>query len=137
MKPLGSIAALVAAVRDDAAAEADAIEREAETTIAHVLAGESDRSAPDRADQRAVDIARDRARVRVAQEDWEDTREALAERELWMTKAVDLGTRRLRDQRAAIERRETLAALVREAIARLPAGPLEIAVSGSRCGPRS
>ncbi len=60
-----------------------------------------------------VDAARDRARVRVAQEDWEDTREAIAERELWMTKAIDLGTQAAaRSVAPAIERRETLAALV-------------------------
>ena len=70
MKPLGSIAALAAAAPDDAAAPADAIEREAETTIAQARPASAIDLRWSGADQRAVLIARDRARVPGAKEDW-------------------------------------------------------------------
>jgi vacuolar-type H+-ATPase subunit E/Vma4 len=129
MKPVGSVAALVAAVQDDAAAEADAAENEADQAVARILADHAGRLPSGSDDRRAIDAARDRARVRVAQEDWEDARDAIAEREAWIAKAVEIGKRRLGEPQTPEERRRLLSSLAREAIVRLPPGPLEIVVA--------
>jgi vacuolar-type H+-ATPase subunit E/Vma4 len=129
MKPLGSIAALVAAVRDDATAEADAIENDAAQAVARLLAEHETPLPSGSDDRRAIETARERARVRIAQEDWEDARDAIAERETWMRRAIEIGKRRLSEPRTPEERRTTLLALAREAIVRLPPGPLEVVVA--------
>lgn len=128
MKPLGSLAALLAAVRDDGAAEAEAIAREADTAVARITGDAAGCPAP-AGDDAALAAARDRARVRMSQEDWDDTREALAEREEWIAKAVSLGTKQLRERQPAEHTLAELAALAREAITRLPPGAIDIVVS--------
>lgn len=129
MKPLGSIAALVAAIHDDAAAEADALGAAADAQVAGVTGDQS--SCPPAVDdeRRALAAARDRARVRVSQEDWNDARDAIAEREVWIQRAVAAGVKRLGERLPAGETRAALAGLAREAISRLPAGGIELAVS--------
>ena len=129
MKPLGSVAALIAAVGDDAAAEAETIASETERASARILADDAARPPSDGDDRRVIEVARDRARVGVAQEDWEDARDAIAEREAWMAKAIEIGARRLKEPPTLDQRREALAALAREAIVRRPPGPLEVVVS--------
>ena len=133
MKPLGSVAALIAAVREDAQADVDAIERDAAEAIARADFSPqmSAAVAPDTG--AAIAAARARARARLSQEDWEDTRAALACRESWMAEAAALGRERLlndrMDARSAETRREALARLAAEGIARLPAGPIVIVVT--------
>jgi vacuolar-type H+-ATPase subunit E/Vma4 len=127
MKALGSLAALLAAIRDDAAAEAEAIQRDAESAVA-AITGDAADCPPGHGDDGRLLAARDRARVRVAQEDWHDARDAIAEREGWMAQAVTRGTALLGERRTAAERRNELAALAREAVARLPAGAIELVV---------
>ena len=97
MKPLGSIAALLAAISDDAAAEADAIVLDADATVARIAGDENSCPPPDPG-AHAVATARDRARVRIAQEDWDDAREAIAEREQWIARAIELGAQRLHEE---------------------------------------
>jgi vacuolar-type H+-ATPase subunit E/Vma4 len=125
MQPLGSIAAVAAAVREDAAAEAERIAREA------VGARDRIRDAPlpgvpsgERAARLAA--ARREARERLAAEDALDARAALDARESWMT-AVRERAREIGEP--AEQRRARLARLVREAAARLPAGPRVIRVA--------
>jgi vacuolar-type H+-ATPase subunit E/Vma4 len=131
MKPLGSIAALVAAIREDAAAEAEALAARADRAVTMLTSDPA--SCPPRFDddQRAVAAARDRARVRVAQEDWHDARDAVAQREEWIARVISLGAGQLQERLPADEAREALATLAREAIQRLPAGVIELAVSES------
>jgi vacuolar-type H+-ATPase subunit E/Vma4 len=128
MKALGSIAALVAGIRDEAAADAEAIAAGADEAVAHITA---DASCPPvaAAGATALAAARERARIRIAQEDWHDAREAVAEREAWIQRAVALGARQLRERQDAPATRAMVGALAREAIARLPAGPIEIVVA--------
>ena len=128
MKPLGSIAALVGAVRDDAAAEAEALAAAAATTVAQLTSDPASCPSPDD-DRHALTAARDRARVRVAQEDWNDAREAVALREAWIQQVITLGAKQLQQRLPADEARAALAGLAREAISRLPAGAIELAVT--------
>lgn len=74
-------------------------------------------------------MAQDRARVRVSQEDWNDAREAVAEREQWIQRVVALGAARLQERLPVAEARAALAVLAREAISRLPTGAIELAVA--------
>jgi vacuolar-type H+-ATPase subunit E/Vma4 len=128
MKALGSIAALVAAIRDEAAADAEAIAARADEAVARITA---DASCPPPTGTGAptLAVARDRARIRVAQEDWQDARDAVAQREDWIQRAITLGAAQVRGRREPAATRAILAALAREAMARLPAGPVEIVVA--------
>lgn len=125
MKALGSIAAVIAAVLEDSDAEAAAIEREAADTIAALPRGPAAAAILDEA---AIAEARERARIALAHEDWEDVREAISEREAWLARAIEAGRIQLGASEAPEPRRERLLMLAREAIARLPGGPIEIAV---------
>jgi vacuolar-type H+-ATPase subunit E/Vma4 len=116
-------------VRDDAAFEADAIFGEAERAIAAIVSDDAACAIPAGEDQRTLDAARNRARTRLAQEDWEDARDALAGREVWITRVVELGARVAHERQSRVEQRQTLMALAREAAARLPAGSVEVVVS--------
>jgi vacuolar-type H+-ATPase subunit E/Vma4 len=127
MKGLGSVAAVVAAILEDADAEVEAIDRDAAASIAALPALPREDTGLE--DAAAIAAARERARIAVAHEDWEDARAALSDREAWIGRAVEAGRGRLRALDTAAARRNHLAALAREAIERLPAGPLEIVVS--------
>lgn len=129
MKPLGSVAAVVAAILEEADAEADAIDRDAAASIAALPSLAHDGPLPE--DVSTIAAARERARIAVAQEDWEDARAALSAREAWFARAVEAGRCRLGSLETATARRSHLAALAREALDRLPAGPIEIAVSAA------
>ena len=127
MKALGSVAAVVAATLEDADAEVDAIDREAAAAIAALPRGDGAADRPE--DTAAIAAARERARIAIAHEDWEDARAAIGEREAWLTRALEIGRRRLAMPEAPALRRDRLALLAREAIERLPAGPIEIVVA--------
>jgi vacuolar-type H+-ATPase subunit E/Vma4 len=128
MKPLGSVAAVVAAIQEAAAAEVEAIDRDARRAIDR-LRDEPEGEPADPRTAAKIALARERGRARLAQEDWEDTREAIAERELWIAEAVALGRARLEEREPTDLARERLTALVREALVRLPAGAVEVVVS--------
>jgi vacuolar-type H+-ATPase subunit E/Vma4 len=128
MKPLGSVAAVIAAIREDASAEAEALDRQAQTEVERLRALEVGDvvTIPDR--ERRLTAARQESQTRLAQEDWEDTREAVADRERWMARAVELGRHQLADPGDVQGRRDRLAVLAREALSRLPGRVCEIAV---------
>ncbi len=128
MKPLGSVAAVIAAVREDASAEAESIDRRAQTEVERIrsLAASDVVTIPDL--ERRLTAARQASEARLAQEDWEDRREAVADRERWIARAVELGRHLLTDPGDAQARRERLAALALEALSRLPGGVCEVVV---------
>ena len=131
MKTLGSVAAVVAAITEDAAAEAEAIERRLAADLERLT---TEAPAPalnvSEHDERLV-AARRHARERLALEDSLDAREAFAEREQWMARAVMLGRARLAEAEVPAVRIERLTRLVREALARLPPGPVDVVVSAA------
>jgi vacuolar-type H+-ATPase subunit E/Vma4 len=126
MKPLGSVAAVIAAIREDASAEAEALDRRAQAEVESIRAlpaGDLVRM-PDI--ERRLIAARQAAESRMAQEDWDDRRESVADRERWIARAVELGRHQLADVVGG--QAEQLAALAREALSRLPGGVCEIVV---------
>jgi vacuolar-type H+-ATPase subunit E/Vma4 len=129
VKPLGSIAALVAAIGDDAAAEAEGITATADAAVARITADARNCPAPGGADDRVLSAARDRARIRIAQEDWHDARDAVAQREAWIQRVITAGTQQVHERQTTAETKRILTSLALEAIARLPSGRIEIVVA--------
>jgi vacuolar-type H+-ATPase subunit E/Vma4 len=131
MKALGSPAAVVAAVRDDAGAEVERLERESRAALARLAAEEAAEPAaiPERESRLAT--ARREARELLAREDLLDAREALEAREAWIVEAVAEGRRLLAEPVPAAERRADLARLAREGIDRLPGDAFDVIVAPS------
>jgi vacuolar-type H+-ATPase subunit E/Vma4 len=128
MKALGSVGAVLAAVREEAAAEVERLERGGAAEIDRLRAKPAaPPSAPAR-DER-IALARREARERLLRADWEDARAALEAREKWVRAAVALGNRRLAEPEPLDARRALLLRLAKEAISRLPGTSFEIAVS--------
>jgi vacuolar-type H+-ATPase subunit E/Vma4 len=130
MRVLGSVAAVVAAIREDAAVEVDAIVRQADADIARLRAEDAARPLAFIEGDMQVAAARDSARARFAQQDWLDRRAAIDEREAWLARVAALGQQRLGldgDER----QKQRLARLVEESLGRLQSPALEIVVSAA------
>jgi vacuolar-type H+-ATPase subunit E/Vma4 len=130
MKVLGSVAAVVAAIREDAAVEVDAIARQADAEIARLRAEDAARPLAFAEGEMQIATTRSSARARVAHEDWLDSRAAIDEREAWLARVVALGQQRLAldgDER----RKQRLARFVREALVRLQSSAVDIVVSAT------
>ena len=128
MKPLGSVAAVIAAIREDAGVEVDGIVRQADADVARLRAEDAAHLITCPEGDMQIATVRERARTRLAQEDWLDTRAAIDEREAWLARAVERGRQRLDDAAPAV-RRQRLARLTEECIERLPSGALELIVT--------
>ncbi|MBI3403041.1 MAG: hypothetical protein HY048_16635 [Acidobacteria bacterium] len=124
---LGSIEAVVAAVREDGRAEVEQIERDVAAAIARVR--EEDARLPVVvADAEArLGAARRQARDRLAAEDWADHEAAIRDREAWIAHVVEEGERRLGGL-DLVTARSDLVRLAREALDCLPDQPLEVLV---------
>ena len=126
MKRRGSVEAVIAALRDECAAELERIDRE--------TAAELDRApAPDGAagpadGEARLLAARRQARERLAREDWADARTAIEAREAFLRRAAEAGLRAL----AAApdeDRRAFLQQLADEGARRLGGAGFTIAVA--------
>jgi vacuolar-type H+-ATPase subunit E/Vma4 len=121
MQGYGSAESVIAAIRDEAAAEVERVERAASAEVEKLRVVEPfvicDR-------EQRLGAARRETRERIAQEEWQGRRAAIEQRELWIARVLERG-------------RELLAShdvqpLIDDAIAHLPAGPYEI--SKPPCG---
>jgi vacuolar-type H+-ATPase subunit E/Vma4 len=125
VKTLGSTASVIAAMREDAAAELERIEGEAHGRIAALEAApDGPAVAPGREERIAAALRA--AREAAAREDLEDARAALLARERWFAQVTEAG-RTLLDARP--DRRAVLASLAREAFDALPPGPRTLHLS--------
>ena len=111
MKPLGSVAAVVAAIREDASLEVDSLTRQTDADIERLQAEDTARLVTFPEGELQVAGARDRARVRLAQEDWFDSRAAVEAREQWLARVVELGRPQLQLPATPASRRQQLARL--------------------------
>jgi vacuolar-type H+-ATPase subunit E/Vma4 len=129
VRGLGSPAAVVAAIIDEAAAQVEQIERDCQREVTRIAAGAAgDPQAPaDRAARLAA--TRRAARELLAQEDLIDARAALEVREAWLAEVVRLGWQRLGEPLPLAARREALMALAREALPRIPGASVELLVA--------
>lgn len=118
MKTIGSPAAVLAAIREDANVEAERIEKEAEQEASRLAQeGTAAVEVPDR-EERLAAAARG-IRERLAREDYGDSRAALEAREQWMREAAGEGRKLLLAPQPREVRRALLVQLAREALQRL------------------
>lgn len=123
MQSLGSAASVIAAIREDAAAEADRIDEAARLQITAIRA--EGISAGVAIPDRDLRIARARAESdeRIARQEWEGRRQAIEQREAWIQRIVTESERRGRTSAAQLQ------ALIHEALARIEAAECEIVVA--------
>ena len=131
MKPLGSVAAVVAAIREDAAGEVEAIARQADADIARLRADDAAQPVTFAEGDVQVAAARDGARARLAQEDWLDSRAAIEEREAWLAQVTAIGHERIGLGATAEIQGQRLDRLIQESITRLPSTAVEVVVSAA------
>ncbi|MGE5277732.1 MAG: hypothetical protein ACM3SU_12105 [Acidobacteriota bacterium] len=129
MRSLGSVAAVVEALREEAEGEVQRIDRETEQRIAALRASAAGEPVglPDRGPRLAA--ARREADELLAQESWVDRRAMIEEREAWIGRIVAEGLGRLEAPEPASQRRDLLARLAAEAAACLPGEACEIVVA--------
>ena len=124
MRTWGSRAGVIAALRDDAAAEMERLEREADAALARLRTATAPLiTAPDPAPRLAV--ARRAAADAEAAEDWEDIVSASADRDAWIATVTDEG------RRAVMNAPDLVAwtgSLAEEAVRALPGAAAVIAV---------
>lgn len=128
MQAHGSIASVIAAIRDEAAAEVERVQHAAEAEVETLRAAVKAYEIPDREQRLAA--ARREQRERVAQNEWECRRAVIEQRESWIGRVVARGTELL----AGGERRDALNRLFDEARGHLPAGACQAVVAPGDAG---
>lgn len=124
MKTWGSAAAVIAAVRDDAAVEGEHLERAADAAVAALgSAAVASAEGPDPASRLAS--ARRTAAELLADEDWQDTVDAAADRDAWIASVAQQGRRAFATAPDALT---WTAALAREAVRQLPGSACVVTV---------
>jgi len=119
MQSLGSVASVIAAIREEASAE---VERIDEASSIEVVAVRAEGTAADVAiPNRAARLAAARAEndERSARQEWEGRRQVIEQREAWIARVVAL----------AHERHCDVMPLVREALARIGTTECQVAVA--------
>ncbi|HEX6095923.1 MAG TPA: hypothetical protein VF432_06335 [Thermoanaerobaculia bacterium] len=121
MQTLGSPASLIAAIREDAAAEAERIQEATASELASIraAAASSDVAIADR-EERLV-AARRENEERIATQEWEARRAVIEQREAWIGRVVA----KARERWSGLDS-ERVSALVDEARAHLPEGAFQV-----------
>lgn len=121
MQTLGSPASLIAAIREEAAAEAERIQESTAHELASIRAegAASDVAIADR--EARIAAARRQNEERVAKQEWEARRAVIEQREAWIGRVVAAARERWSELDPA-----RLAALVDEARSHLPEGAFEV-----------
>lgn len=128
MQTLGSPASIIAAIREEADAEAERIDAAAATDLASIRSENINVGIADREERLAA--ARRMNNERMAKQEWDGRRAVIEQREKWMQRVVAAARTKWSGGEPAT-RREQLNALIREAVSRLPRGPCEIALSAA------
>jgi vacuolar-type H+-ATPase subunit E/Vma4 len=123
MQSHGSVASVVAAIRDEAAAEVERLQRASQTEVEKLRATTEAFQVPDREQRLAA--ARREQRERVAQNEWECRRAVIEQREEWIRRVIERGNEML----ASGDRSAALNRLFDEARRRLPEGPCRAVVA--------
>jgi vacuolar-type H+-ATPase subunit E/Vma4 len=131
MNTLGSVAAVIAAIREEAAAELDRLARQAATSRA-ALSIERDRPVDIADRDRRLAEARARAQRNEDDESWQDTLDDLQDRDRWIARVAAAARASLTSGVAADWTRAWMAELVCEAARALPAGACTIVVPAAR-----
>jgi vacuolar-type H+-ATPase subunit E/Vma4 len=123
MQTLGSVASIIAAIREDAAAEVEHVEESMNAEVASIRAEEAstDVRIPDR-DARLAAARRENDQS-IAHQEWEGRRAAMAQRETWIESVTAKPREHWRGDAAQLN------ALIREALQKLDAHECEVAVA--------
>ena len=121
MQTLGSPASVIAAIREDAAAEAERIQEAAASELASIRAdgASAEVAIADREERLAA--ARRETGERIAKQEWEARRAVIEQREEWIGRVVA----KARERWGALDPAR-VAALVQEARAHLPDGAFQV-----------
>lgn len=131
MRVTGSVAAVIAAVRDEVGAEVEKLERQTLQQLARLQAEATDESVslPDREARLAA--ARREAQSRLARDQWQGTREMIEEREKWIERVVAAGHTKLGELETIAQRCADLLRLASDGIERLPGRNFEVVVAAT------
>ena len=123
MQTVGSVASIIASIREDAAAEVERIEQATAADIASIRTEETgtDVSVPDRVSRLAT--VRRENQERIAQQEWEGRRAMIEQREAWIARVVATARQEWRSTP------EQLLSLIREALQNVDAAECEVAVA--------
>lgn len=112
MQTFGSAASVIAAIREDAAAEVERLEALTASELASIRreAETADVAVPDR--ETRLTAARHRNEERLAQQEWEGRRAVIEQREAWIARVIARAKERVIPED---ERRARLTALIDEA----------------------
>lgn len=129
MKALGSVASVVEAVREEVESRVAGIRQESEAQREGLEKAAA--AAPIELAERPQRLAQERLAVLegLGREDWADRREALEDREAFLTEVVRSGLSRLKQPAGPQDQRALLRQLIVEALGRLPGEVFEVALS--------
>lgn len=122
MQVLGSSASVLAAIRDEAAAEMERITKAADDAIASLTAPQPPQEIPNRAQRMAEALKRNEESL--AQTEWDARRALIEQREEWIVRVVARGNEILAETRL-----DDLARLAREALELVRGEKAELLVS--------
>ena len=125
----GSVASVLAAVREEVEAELERRQKDLDEALAAAGGDAAETGIPPAERSARLAQAREEARERLAHEDWLDSREALERRERWILQAAAEGRRLLREREAAAGGPELLLRLAAEGVARLPGEAFDVILS--------
>jgi vacuolar-type H+-ATPase subunit E/Vma4 len=121
MQTLGSPASLIAAIREDAAAEAERIQESTASELASIRAEEASSNVAIADREERLAAARRENEERIAKQEWEARRAVIEQREAWIGRVVAKARERWGELDPA-----RVAALVDEARAHLPEGAFQV-----------
>lgn len=121
MQTLGSPASLIAAIREDAAAEAARIQDATANELASIRAEASSADVAVAGREERLAAARRESEERIARQEWEGRRAVIEQREAWIGRVVARARERWNEPDPA-----RVAALVAEARSHLPEGACQV-----------
>jgi vacuolar-type H+-ATPase subunit E/Vma4 len=122
MQTVGSVASILAAIREDAAAEVERIDQAIAAGIAEIRAEEQSASVEIADRDARLAAARRENQERLAQQEWDGRRAAMEQREAWIARVVA----KARQQWKYTP--EQLQALIREALQTVQGAECEVAI---------
>jgi len=123
MQTAGSVASIVAAIREDAAAEVERIDQTTAADLAAIHAEERDTAVTIADRDVRLAAARRENQERLAQQEWEGRRTAIEQREAWIARVIDAA------REEGTSTKEQLTALIREALENIDAAECEVLVA--------
>lgn len=128
MQTLGSPASIIAAIREEADAEAERIEAATATELTSMRSDAADANVGIADRETRLAAARRMNEERIAKQEWDGRRAVIEQREKWMQRVV-AAARTKWPGGEPDTRRAQLNALIREAVSRLPRGRCDVTVS--------